>query len=209
MKKIITSLLVGNFFFAGCQNVQEDASDTPSQEETQSKKETIKVPDDYPEITDSFFNEEVIGYNEYPVTAIPPQLEGHNLKELRYAMDLYYSEHFSPEEKEINAQRIPQDAIDSLQKTLDRGLEIQKLEASVAQVKVLLDGETTYITRIVVPKTYEQAEELVPENDHVLLAEAVTEVGDRLVMIAYEYDGQIVPYHLFTTQHSLFTLKGE
>lgn len=112
------------------------------------------------------------------------------------------------DEKEMNYEKIDPETIETLQETFSENEVYEPLDITVDQISLELGGETNYIARIVVGMPYEEAEDLIEEHDILVLNEALSQLENRLVLLAH-YDGEVdtlTPYHLNNSTTSIFSL---
>lgn len=214
MKKYLLPLLL--LFLSGCglftQN--NEPKDRIVVEETSIAVETVEETIE-PEVTseepaqavDNVFGEDIIGDNPYPPTALTSDIP---VVVLRDAMDEYFAEIVPAEEKNNSTEPIDEDILDNIQLSLDTNAVYEPLEATVDQMVISLQDQDQYVLRIVIPMPPEEARKIEPNNDILLLNEALAQVGNRLVLIAYlDQSGEfLIPYHLNTSTYSLFS-QGE
>lgn len=149
------------------------------------------------------FNEEIVGQSEYPTSTSPDNIDS---AELMAAIEEYYINNFSQDEQFTNTPKVTDGAIVNITELIDSNEALAQLNVSVDQISMQLDGQTLYVPRIIVPMPYSESVNLVSENDVALFNSAITELGNRLVMIAY-YDPateNLTPMHLMSLNHSLF-----
>ncbi|MBF6978455.1 hypothetical protein IU403_04755 [Aerococcaceae bacterium zg-BR22] len=170
---------------------------------TMTTEATTQAP-----VAKSLFDEKIIGESDYPTATVPPRLAG---MDIYNAINKYYQEHYSQDEKTANQSEISADELQSLQEVLNNHSQLSNLNISVDQVTMTLDGQNVYIPRIIVPMTYAAAQQTLPDNDLTILSESMTQLGNRLIMIAYydEADKTLTVYHLTNWTNPLFTYKDE
>lgn len=214
MKKILLPLFL--LFLSGCglftQN--NEPNDRIVVEETSLAVETVEetiesdVIDEEPEqAVGNVFGEDIIGDNLYPPTALDSDIP---VGELREAMNEYFEEIVPAEEKDNSTEPIDEGILENIHLSLDTNEVYEPLEATVDQIVISLQDQDQYVLRIVVPMSPEEARNIEPNNDILLLNEALAQVGNRLVLIAYlDESGEfLIPYHLNTSTYSLFS-QGE
>ncbi|MBK0348501.1 hypothetical protein JDW15_07605 [Aerococcaceae bacterium zg-ZJ1578] len=156
----------------------------------------------------TLFGEKVIGQSDYPTAAIPSRLDG---MDIYPAINQYYQENYSHDEKAANQQEVSANDIQELQDILNANEQLSSLHLTVDQVTMELDNQTVYIPRIIVPMTYTDAQQTLPDNDVTILTESMTQLGNRLIMIAY-YDtnaNTLTVYHLTNWTTPLFTYSDQ
>lgn len=206
MKKYILGLL-SLVLLSGCQLFSSDqpANDVPVESSSallETETDHVSVTE-ASEVNNSLFNEEIVGQSDYPVSTSPENI---NPAELMPAVEEYYSTSFSQDEQFANAPQVTEGAMNNIANNINANEALAQLDVTVDQISLQLNGKTIYVPRIVVPMTYSQSIALVVENDVALFNSAITEVGNRLVMIAY-YDADndsLTPMHLMNLSHSLF-----
>lgn len=203
-------------FLVGC---QQNPISQPRPKETQTEntegtvsQADLNLDDDQTGqlIVSGVFNEITYGKasDKYPASSLDMDLDTASLLQ---AVDDYYTQEYSPEEKAINQEPIDSQDLNLVKKVLENNEIIQDLDAKIDQVEMTLAGETAYVARIVVPYSYAQAQSIVDRNDYILMNESLAQLGNRLVMIAY-YDqdnNTLVPYHLTNRTKPLFTYNIE
>ena len=209
MNKYILSIL-SLIFLSGCQFMTDDevaevSSDTVSSALVETETERVTVIEENEETSDndSLFNEEIIGQSDYPVSSRPADIVA---AELMAAIEDYYANNFSEDEKFSNTPQITDAAITNITDLINSNESLAELNVAVDQVALELNGQTVFVPRIIVPMPYSESIRLVAENDVALFNSAITEVGNRLIMIAY-YDTAtttLTPMHLMNLSHSLF-----
>lgn len=209
MKKYILSLL-SLVLLSGCQLFTEDEPvELESTEassalvETETERVTVIEEDEDTKTTQSLFNEEIVGQSDYPTSTVPDNID---VAELMPAVEEYYATNFSEEEQFANSPQVTDGAITNISDLIANNEALAQLDVTVDQITMQLNGQTVYVPRIVVPMPYSESAQLVPENDVALFNSAITEVGNRLVMIAYynPATGHLTPMHLMNLSHSLF-----
>ncbi|XJS10401.1 hypothetical protein ACF3NG_09725 [Aerococcaceae bacterium WGS1372] len=223
MKKIIITLAV--FLLSGCSyftqepesltadlaNEQSEASeatstqDEISEQEANQKDEASSVDNDS---FDNVFDEFVIGQDRYPNTMLPNNIP---ISELRTAINEYYTVALSQEDKELNFEKVEPETLESLQNHFSDNEVFSPLDITVDQIEITLDGQANYVARIVIDMTYEEAEEIVEDNDILVLNESMAQLDNRLVLVAYhdKETNTLLPYHLTNSTNSLFSLRDK
>lgn len=148
---------------------------------------------------------ETLGENaQYPVATTPAELTD---VDLFTAMNDYYQANYTTEEQQANQAIFTEQAINSLQSSLNTLNILPQMTIDVDVVTMTLNNATTYIPRIIIPTTYQNAQSITPENDIKILNETLTQIGNRLIMITY-YDANndsLMVYHLTNWTKPLFT----
>lgn len=175
---------------------EEEASESESVLETSSEEESGPL-----------FDESIVGDSEYPASTIPSDI---NKSDLKSAIDDYYASQYTNQEKENGQSRIAEENLDAIETALANNTSLSELSASVDQIQMKLADDTVYVARIIVPMTYTQANNIYDDNDIELLTVALTELGNRLVMISYydESTQELTPYHLTNSTKPLFTYSS-
>lgn len=203
MRRLILFLcliLVSGCSYFDNETAIEETSSTPEMSE-QSTAESVTPNIEF----DNVFGEDVVGTDNYPNTMLPDSIP---IEDLRTAVNEYYQTAIPEEEKTNYDEPIESSLLDNLQETLDENDIFEPLDASIDQATIELEGIPIYIARVVVNMSYEEAEDLKSNQDILLLNEALAQVGNRIVMVCY-YDEEtdtLLPYHLNTPTHSLFSL---
>ncbi|WP_124058309.1 hypothetical protein [Vaginisenegalia massiliensis] len=153
--------------------------------------------------TPLFKEEKVMGQSEYGLSSTPASL---SLADIQAALDQYYTDKFSPEEKKNSQTPLDQQILADLQTSLDQDAALSGLGAKVDQIEMKLGQDNIYVPRIVVPSTYRQANQIDQDNDIHLMNAVLTEVGNRLVLLCYynEDNKQVIPYNLSSGSTPLF-----
>ncbi|UPQ86301.1 hypothetical protein M0R79_02675 [Ignavigranum ruoffiae] len=149
------------------------------------------------------FQEKIDANSPYPVASLDA---GISISELRKAMDQYYQEVYTEEEKKMSQTKIDRQDIKRLQDSFKNNDSLKALKANVESVEMQVAGETVYVARIVLPFTYQEAEKTKANNDILVLNEALAQLGNHLIMIAY-YDQSnktLTPMHLTNSLNPLF-----
>lgn len=154
----------------------------------------------------SLFNEEVLNNRDYPLADVPTDLLN---VDIYTAINTYYVENYSDEEKVANQTALTDEELTNLATVLNDKETLKGLELTVDQVSMTLADQKVYIPRIIVPVTYENAQRIAADNDINILTEALTEIGNRLIMIAYynPQNDQLLVYHLTNWTKPLFTYQ--
>lgn len=221
MKKLISFVLVlilGFLLYIGYKQNQQFNERISIPEDTQINDTTLQSTTESTTISetstttlkeDSLFGEKLVNESSYPIATIPPKLEGLTA-ELYDAINTVYIENYSQEQKEINTHKLSNKDLEELQNFINDDT-LSPLNIQVDQITMVLDSTQVYIPRIIVPITYENAERLIKDNDVSILTQAMTHLGNRLIMIAY-YDPQskvLTAYHLTNWTLPLFTYPNE
>lgn len=210
MKKFL--LLTILFTLSGCSyfTSEPESLTTPNQgpqSESQVEDVTEEEKESFP-LNASFenvFDETVIGQDRYPATTLPDSIP---ISELRVAIEGFYTQAIPEDEKEINYEKIDPDTLSTLQKTFSENEVYKPLDITVDQISLDLGGETNYIARIVVGMTHDEAEKIIDEHDILVLNEALSQLDNRIVLVAYfdEEKNSLMPYHLNNSTTSIFSL---
>lgn len=230
MKKILL-LMMTVTFLSGCglladkENGNAATSQNPAIETTQVSVVETANPDESAAMTEaeqalleesrslamekqegSLFNETVVGDSVYPASTIPDNILA---DELMQGINDYYRETFSETDKSAGTPRVPDLVLQSIEDIINKEEDLSSLTIAVDQISMQLDDQTIYVPRVIVPMSYSEAEAIASDNDTRLFNHALTEVGNRLVMIAY-YDSEsdtLTPMHLMNLTNSLFYLE--
>lgn len=178
-----------------------DAQRPANSPETSSQ---VQTTEDAPKDTKGFpFNEKRKENSQYPKASLDADI---SLSELKEAMDEYYQSKYSDEEKKLAKQTIPNKDLESLQKSFKENDSLKKLKATVEPVEIEIAGETLKVARIVIPFTYKEAKQIKDNNDILVLNEALAQLGNHLIMVAY-YNNEtqiLTPMHLTNSLNPLF-----
>ncbi|UUX32973.1 hypothetical protein [Fundicoccus culcitae] len=187
---------------------QEDEalSETLETEMSSIEEDVRSTAEETEEVVESgpLFDESVLGDSDFPPSSIPNDV---NKADLQTAMDEYYATQYTAQEKTNTQSRISDEQLTAIQTTIDNNEALAPLNASVDQIQMSLDNDTVYVARIIVPLTYTQANNTAENNDIDFLTIALTELGNRLVMITYynENSQELIPYHLTNSTKPIFT----
>nr|WP_276932398.1 hypothetical protein [Globicatella sulfidifaciens] len=157
---------------------------------------------------DSLFNESIINDRDFPQANVPENLLN---VDIYTAINEYYIANYSEEEKTANQTALTDVELDNLAEVLNQKDALSGLELTVDQVTMNLDDEKVYIPRVIVPVTYENAQRIAEDNDINILSDVMTEIGNRLIMIAYynPQEKELYVYHLTNWTKPLFTYTQE
>lgn len=212
MKKYILTLM-SVVLLSGCQffNQTEETAETPVEESSSVQVETevehvtvtVEEKDEEADSDAALFNESVMGDSEFPTATVP---ESVTQSELLSAIEEYYIANFSVEQQAANAPQVTDAALANVLDLINGNEALAQLNVTVDQISMVLNGQTIYVPRVIVPMTYSESTAIAEENDVALFNSAITEVGNRLIMIAYydEASDQLMPMHLMNLNHSLF-----
>lgn len=220
MKKII-SLTLASILLSGCQvfdyfkdqpptTTSQEPSSIPSNQQspldlTSTSQEATQerpITESSIQPNERFLDEKVVGQSDYPPLSFPAQTPA----DINEAMATYYQANFSQTEQTASSQQIDEAELDQVLEAIKRDPELNKLNVAIDQVTMTLNGNKIFLPRIIVPSSYQVAEETVKENDTRLLNQALTLLGNRLVLLAYydETSDQVVPMHLVNSTKSIF-----
>lgn len=200
------------FLLTGCQ-IFDQQTPTSNSDESQPAVDTSHLaqggnlvgPNELPENRIGVFNEKAISSNyDYPASTLGWEVSYDDLDE---AIDDYYVHEFDDDEKEFNQTPINPEDLSTLQNTLDNNDILQSLQATVDQVEITLGGETNYVARVVVPMTYQEAENTQAKNDILLLNESLAHLGgQRIILLEYynKDEGIVTPIHLTNNSRAIF-----
>lgn len=157
---------------------------------------------------DSLFNESIINDRDFPQANVPENLLN---VDIYTAINEYYIANYSEEEKTANQTALTDVELDNLAEVLNQKDALSGLELTVDQVTMNLDDEKVYIPRVIVPVTYENAQRIAEDHDINILSDVMTEIGNRLIMIAYynPQEKELYVYHLTNWTKPLFTYTQE
>lgn len=151
----------------------------------------------------ALFSENIVGDSDYPVSSIPDDILA---EELLPAINDYYREVFSEVDKSAGTPRVPDLVLQAIEDVINQEEDLSQLNVTVDQISLQLDGNIIYVPRVVIPMSYSEAESIAYDNDIRVFNHALTEVGNRLVMVAY-YNSEtntLMPMHLMNLSQSLF-----
>lgn len=193
---LIAIIALATSFFLKPKEADKNTA-TVNSEQNQTQSQVAKDTKGQP------FQETISSTSPYPVASLDA---GVSISELRKAMDQYYQEVYTQEEKEISQSKINTADLNRLQKSFDSNDSLKDLKAKVEPVEIQVAEQTVYVARIVIPFTYQEAEKIKANNDILVLNEALAQLGNHLIMIAY-YDDQnktLTPMHLTNSLNPLF-----
>lgn len=218
MKKLIllllTVILAGVLYInfipqSSNSNVMKEEQTTLSDNNNGSQVEIVSDKQTEAETTvDSLFNESIINDRDFPQANVPENLLN---VDIYTAINEYYIANYSEEEKTANQTALTDVELDNLAEVLNQKDALSGLELTVDQVTMNLDDEKVYIPRVIVPVTYENAQRIAEDNDINILSDVMTEIGNRLIMIAYynPQEKELYVYHLTNWTKPLFTYTQE
>ena len=204
-KKISLFFLL--FLIVGCSKetkTSQSTSNNNSNTEQSSQIESIEeIKSTAKDIKGAPFQEEIPENSPYPIAQLD---EGVSISELRQAYTQYYKENYQGKDKEINLDEIVPRELERLQRSFDEDDRFKALDISVEQVTMTIDTDQVHVARVIVPMTYKEAESELKNNDIAILNETLSNIGDRLVMIAYydESTNTLTPMHLTNSLKPLF-----
>ena len=163
---------------------QESSSSHLISQSSSSKPESSSSASSSSEPPQSFLNESIPEDASYKKTVLPAEMDGN---ELNKKINEFYQANYSEEEKAASQQALSQQELADLQNYLDQAGNVSGLETKVDQIAVKLGNQTSYVVRLVVPMTRQEANSRVKDSDIELMNQALSYVGNRLVLVAY-YD---------------------
>ncbi|NLJ17373.1 hypothetical protein [Globicatella sulfidifaciens] len=188
----------------------EIVSDNQAESETTIASTEVETtsPSEAETTVDSLFNEAIINNRDYPQANVPEELLN---VDIYTAINEYYIANYSEEEKAANQTALTDVELDNLTEALNQKDALNGLDLTVDQVTMNLDDEKVYIPRVIVPVTYENAQRIAEDNDINILSDVMTEIGNRLIMIAYynPQEKELYVYHLTNWTKPLFTYTQE
>lgn len=210
-KKLTISLLLCTLL-AGCQlfetNPDEsysmtESSSTSIASESQSTTSSATTETAKSETTVSTLLNEMAEQSPYPVATLPIDVP---VDELNQAIESYYTENYSEEEKVANTSPISKETLRELQTYFNKNEQTKTLNIHVEQVTMTLSQQQVYITRLVVPYPLEEANDKLADSEIILTNEALAYLGNRLVYVTYynPKTKQLTPVNLSNSQHPLY-----
>ncbi|MGX7109152.1 hypothetical protein [Facklamia miroungae] len=151
---------------------------------------------------DTFLNERVISPSKYPKLSFADDVP----QDINQAMENFYLNKFTEREQKANQSKIKDSDLELILSQINHEDDLKGLNVYIDQVQFLINDSIIYVPRIIVPTNFAEAEKLAEENDTRLLNHALTQLGNRLVLLAY-YDQEtdtLIPMHLVNSTHSLF-----
>ncbi|MCW6660165.1 hypothetical protein NHG25_06695 [Aerococcaceae bacterium NML191292] len=213
MKRYYT--LLAAVLLGGCNLLQKDqpaptesiSSSVSSSQESATTSESSSSSSVEPTVI-SLFDESISGDMQYPKVSAPLTF---SQEELMTAITEYYQSNYSANEKEANYSEIPADTLQEIQTYLQEDESIKSLNATVRQISFNLGEDKVYVAQVIVPMSFEKANQMLPENDFLLLNNVLAHLGNRLVMVAYydEATQMLLPVHLTNNNNPLFYFSGE
>lgn len=185
---------------------QEVKAAEQSSQETQTSE--ITTITEVETTVDSLFNEALVDPSSYPIASVPENLLH---VDIYSAINSYYTESYSSEEQTANLVALTKTELENLSTVLNSEDTLNGLDLTVDQVSMTLNNQLLYVPRVIVPVTYENAQRIAKDNDISILTEAMTEIGNRLIMIAYynPQEDELLVYHLTNWTNPLFTYPNE
>ncbi|MBG9987100.1 hypothetical protein HZY91_09490 [Facklamia sp. DSM 111018] len=173
----------------------EDISDARPQEAPQTNQENSKPSNDL------FLDEQIIGESSYPNLALPEDAP----EDLNQAINDYYTDKLSPKEQQASQTEISQDSLNKVLEYINSDDDLAELEVEVDLTQLTIDDQKLIVPRLIIPMDYSSAEKLAKNNDSRIINHALTELGNRLLLVAYQTpDDHLVPIHLVNAKHSLY-----
>lgn len=196
IKKISIPVIL--LFLTGCHLFSKDQEPSPvtSQEGTTT---TVLVD----QSTDrTFLNEKLDEKADYPELTLPENAP----QDLNQAIQVYYQEKFTQTQKENSQKPLTQSQLKALKKSLNTEEELKELDLAVDQSQLKIGSDTLYVPRLIVPMTYSQAEKKCQDNDTKVINAALSELGNRLLIVAYYDEAEQIlrPMHLVNSTESLY-----
>ncbi len=196
IKKISIPVIL--LFLTGCHLFSKDQEPSPvtSQEDTTT---TVLVD----QSTDrTFLNEKLDEKADYPELTLPENAP----QDLNQAIQVYYQEKFTQTQKENSQKPLTQSQLKALKKSLNTEEELKELDLAVDQSQLKIGSDTLYVPRLIVPMTYSQAEKKCQDNDTKMINAALSELGNRLLIVAYYDEAEQIlrPMHLVNSTESLY-----
>lgn len=196
IKKI--SLPVILLFLTGCHLFSKDQEPSPA---TSQESTTTTVLVD--QSTDrTFLNEKLDEKADYPELTLPENAP----QDLNQAIQVYYQEKFTQTQKENSQKPLTQSQLKALKKSLNTEEELKELDLAVDQSQLKIGSDTLYVPRLIVPMRYSQAEKKCQDNDTKMINAALSELGNRLLIVAYYDEAEQIlrPMHLVNSTESLY-----
>ncbi|MCR8969973.1 hypothetical protein [Facklamia sp. 7083-14-GEN3] len=223
MKKIL-SLMIASLLLSGCQIIQYFQEPTTNEKSEQSEltavsqdqitsqtNENVDSEDSQKDKTETnkqnnkdvnFLKEKLSASSEFPNLTFPEQVP----QDINQAMESYYLNNFTNQEQQANKSKITSNDLDQILIQINSEKDLSQLNVSIDQSQFQLNEEIIFVPRIIVPFTYQEAEKIAGDNDTRLINHALTQVGNRLVLLAYYHPQtkELIPMHLVNSTHSLF-----
>ncbi len=135
-------------------------------------------------------------------TVLPAEMDSN---ELNKKINEFYQANYSAEERRLLANKHLQPAkLADLQKLADQAGNVSGLETRSIKSRLGLgDNQTSYVVRLVVPMTRQEANSRVKDSDIELMNQALSYVGNRLVLVAYDQAKQAIE-SAYLTRPALF-----
>ncbi|MGF3111987.1 hypothetical protein [Facklamia sp. P9177] len=223
MKKIL-SLMIASLLLSACQIFQYFQEPTANEKNEQSElaavsqdqitsqtTENLESEDSQKEQTEKnkqsntaprFLKEKLSVSSDFPNLTLPDEVP----QDINQAMESYYLNNFTNQEQQVNKNKVASKDLNQILSQINSEEDLSQLDVSIDQSQFQINGETIFIPRIIVPLTYQEAEKIASDNDTRLINHALTQVGNRLVLLAYyrPQTKELIPMHLVNSTHSLF-----
>ncbi|PMB84915.1 hypothetical protein [Dolosicoccus paucivorans] len=149
------------------------------------------------------FNDQVLPPSTYPATTLPSEI---NPQELYEGMNEFYKENYTQEEIQKSQTPLSEEELDHLASQFEKLTQETGLAIEVDQVEMTLQSDKLYVPRIIVLENYQKAMDEHKEHDSDLLLTALSELGNRIIMISYYDDSakEMMPLHLTNRTKPLF-----
>lgn len=154
----------------------------------------------------TIFNEIISKDSSFPQASLNINVSTSDLHE---AMEQYYRHEYSNQEKKISQEKISKDELQTFYDQVMLNKSLAPLDIHVDTMTMTLDGDTLEIPRILISLPEVKAKTFVPDHDIMVLNEAMTVFGNRIIMVGYldEKENTVVPLHLSNNTKSIFYNK--
>lgn len=218
MKKQII-IITASLLLSGCQlfnsstnTTGQEANLSPiesSESTTLSSQESITSNEPSTDLLTpqrSLLDEKIIGDSDYPLITLPDEVP----EDINLAISEYFNTKLTEEEQANNYQQVPLSSLKKIKDFIHLDEDLAQLNVATEQVSLKMGQDLIYVPRIIVPMTYSEAEKVAEDNDTRLLNLALTELGNRLVLLAYYHEeaDELLPRHLINSSHSLFYFEA-
>lgn len=149
------------------------------------------------------FNDRVLSPSTYPATTLPFEI---NSQELYEGMSEFYKENYTQEEIQKSQTPLSEEELEHLASQFNKLTQETGLAIDVDQVEMTLQSDQLYVPRIIVLENYQDAMNEHKDHDSDLLLTALSELGNRIIMISYYDDNtkEMMPLHLTNRTKPLF-----
>lgn len=152
------------------------------------------------------FNEKISLDSSFPQASLNLDIP---LVDLQKAMEQYYLNEYSDTEKELSQEEIPSNDLQDFYNQLSLNKSLASLDIHLDTATLKFEDDQLHIPRILISLSELKAKTFVPDHDIMVLNEAITFFGDRIVMVGYydEENDLVTPLHLSNSTKPIFYNK--